>query len=318
MSESIVILCPGQGAQRVGMGRAWAEASQRAAQVMRDADRILGNRFGKPLSAICYEGPEELLNRTEVAQPALLAVGVACWHACFTQEDRQRLAATAGLSLGEYTALYIAGAFSFQDALNLVALRGKAMQDAAEDTPSAMVALIGADAQQAESLCAHAAQGDVLVPANYNAPGQIVISGSLSACDRAVAHAPDLGLRATKLAVAGAFHSPLMAPAAQRLGQALEKVQITPTPPTGDRPTLSNVTGLPHESRGLSAHDASRKIRQRLVEQLTRPVQWQQSCAWLLANVTGEFHELAPGKVLAGLMRRIDRDTKVVSHDEPC
>lgn len=307
MAKDLVILCPGQGAQTLGMGRKWAESHPSAADVFRRADAVLGDRFSKPLSALCWEGPEETLNRTDIAQPALYVAGVACWAALFGDAGRERLAATAGLSLGEYTALHIGGAISFEDGLNLVALRGRAMQDAAEAVPSGMVALTGADLAQAEQICAEAAKGEVLVPANFNSPGQIVLSGQIGACDRAVEAAGKLGVRATKLAVAGAFHSPVMAPAADRLAAALEGVDIS----TPHCDVLSNVTGKPH------AATSADEIRKKLVEQLTRPVQWSDCCLWLAANRPGEFHELAPGRVLAGLMRRIERNTKVTSHDEP-
>jgi [acyl-carrier-protein] S-malonyltransferase len=304
MAESLIILCPGQGAQALGMGRAWREASPVAAQVFAEADRIVGSRFDRPLSEVCLSGPEAVLNRTDVAQPAIYVAGVACARALWG--DSLRPAASAGLSLGEYTALHLAGAFSFAEGLELVLLRGRAMQDAAEAVPSGMVALIGAERDQADQVCEQAARGQVLVPANYNAPGQIVLSGVTAACDRAVEAASAMGLRATKLAVAGAFHSPIMAPAAARLSEALSRISIR----IPACPVLSNVTGQPHEADAGS-------IRSRLVEQLTRPVSWVECCQWLAANVRGEFHETAPGKVLAGLMRRIDRNVKVQSHDEP-
>ena len=277
------------------------------------ADASLGERFGTPLSAICSEGPEDLLNRTDVAQPALYVAGVACWRGLFGDDARSELVGAGGLSLGEYTALHIAGSISFEDGLRLVTLRGRAMQDAAEAVDSGMVALIGADPAQSAAVCEQAAKGEVLVPANFNAPGQVVISGALSACDRAVEVAASMGLRAAKLAVAGAFHSPLMAPAADRLSQALESVEIT----APVCPTLSNVTGKPHEADPSAKGNVGATIRRRLVEQLTRPVQWSDGCQWLVAHAPGEFHEMAPGKVLSGLMRRIDRNAKVVSHDEP-
>ena len=301
-----VLLCPGQGAQALGMGLKWRDASAAAAKVFERADQIVGSRLGAPLSRICFEGPEATLNRTDIAQPALFVAGVACWHGLKEAGVIDRVVAVAGLSLGEYTALHLAGAFSFEDGLELVLLRGRAMQDAAEAVPSGMVALVGADEASAAAVCEKAAQGDVLVPANFNAPGQVVISGAASACDRAVAAASELGLRATKLAVAGAFHSPLMAPAADRLAQRLAQTAVG-SPGTL---VLSNVTGSAHEADPES-------IRGRLVEQLTRPVLWSQCCTWLAANASGEFRELAPGKVLAGLMKRIDRTRKVTSHDEP-
>lgn len=309
----LILLCPGQGAQRVGMGMAWRDASPLAREVFERADAVLGDSLGAPLSTICFSGPDERVNRTDAAQPALFACAVAsfaAWSASLPTPPS--LAAAAGLSLGEWSALHLAGAMSFEDALRIVALRGRAMQDAAEASDGGMVALIGADEAQARAVCADAAKGDVLVPANFNAPGQIVLSGHSVACDRAVGVASSLGLRATKLTVAGAFHSPLMAPAAERLAAALEKVAIR----APSCPVVSNVTALPHEADPAS-------IKRRLIEQLMAPVRWDQSCAWLIANVrTPEgalpaLHELAPGKVLAGLMRRIDKAAKVETHDEP-
>lgn len=311
MTDPMIALCPGQGAQRVGMGRAWAEGSPEAAGVFAEADALLGDRLGAALSAICFEGPEERVNRTDAAQPALFAAGVASFAGLRARAGGEiPLAAAGGLSLGEYTALHLAGSISFRDGLELVALRGRAMQDAAEASRGGMVALIGADETQAMSLCADASRaGEALVPANFNAPGQIVVSGAASACDRAAAIAEKMGLRASRLAVAGAFHSPLMAPAAERLARALEGVEVR-----GARcPVVSNVTAAAHEGGAR----AGESIRKRLVEQLTAPVRWDESCRWLIGNVGGEMHELAPGKVLAGLMRRIDRGAKVETHDEP-
>jgi [acyl-carrier-protein] S-malonyltransferase len=305
MTQPLVILCPGQGAQSPGMGRLWLEKSPTARAVFEEADRIIGDRFDRPLSEVCLSGPEQLLNRTDVAQPAIYTVSIACFRALHG-EAPPAIAAAAGLSLGEYTALHLAGSFSFADGLNLVCLRGRAMQDAAEAVPSSMVALIGADGEQARLICEHAAKGDVLVPANFNAPGQIVLSGASAACDRALEVAATMGVRASRLAVAGAFHSPLMQPAAERLASALAQTPVS-APRT---PVVSNVTARPHDPDPGS-------IRSRLVEQLTRPVLWSESCAWLAATLTADFHELAPGKVLAGLMRRIDRSIKVTSHDEP-
>ncbi|HBS27995.1 MAG TPA: [acyl-carrier-protein] S-malonyltransferase [Phycisphaerales bacterium] len=305
MSERIVVLCPGQGAQAVGMGRRWAEASPEAARVFALGDAVLGEAVDRPLSRLCWEGPEEVLNRTDVSQPALFVAGVASARALFGSGWIP--AAAAGLSLGEYTALHLAGSISFEDGLRLVALRGRAMQEAARATPSGMVALIGAEEHQAREVCERAAGAEVLVAANFNAPGQVVLSGSSGACDRAVEAAGGMGLRASRLAVAGAFHSPLMAPAKERLAAALRETEVK----APACPVLSNVTGRPHDAD-------PRSIRDRLGEQLTSPVRWSDCAAWLAERFAGlPFHETAPGKVLSGLMRRISRDTKVVSHDEP-
>lgn len=309
MSNPLVILCPGQGAQALGMAKPWVDASPEARDVFARADKLLGNRLGAPLSTLCFEGPAERLNQTDVSQPAIYTAGYAAWKGLLARwsfgNGETPLAATAGLSLGEYTALAVAGAISFEQGLELVTLRGRAMQDAAEASPGGMVALIGADEEQAAQVCDKARGGDVLVCANFNAPGQIVLSGHKVACDRAATVAGDMGLRATPLVVAGAFHSPLMQPAADRLSQALAKAAIR----VPRAPVISNVTAR--------AHDSESSIRTRLVEQLTSPVRWSQSCQWLATNVKAEFHELAPGKTLAGLMRRIDKNVKVITHDEP-
>ncbi len=306
-AERAVILCPGQGAQRVGMGCAWMEHSEAFRSVMQRADELLRDAIDGSLIDACLRGPEERINRTDVAQPALFAVGVACFTALAQGGEISGVEVAAGLSLGEYTALHLAGAMTFEDALRVVAIRGAAMQRAAQASDGAMVALTGADEAKALELCEAARRpGEVLAPANFNAPGQIVVSGSRTACERAVEVAATMGLRATPLAVAGAFHSPLMAPAAEELAQALERTPLEP--PT--TPVLSNVTGEPHEA-------AAAGIRQRLVEQVTAPVRWDHCCAYLCAHSTSALHELAPGRVLAGLMRRIDRSRRVTSHDEP-
>ncbi|MFG0330887.1 MAG: ACP S-malonyltransferase [Phycisphaerales bacterium] len=307
MSSPIVMLCPGQGAQAVGMGKAWHDASDAARAVLDEADEIVAAELGAPLSKLCFEGPSDRLNQTDVSQPAIYAVSVACFRALEASEGSIELEATAGLSLGEYTALHLAGVFSFADGLRLVTKRGRYMQDAAEASEGSMVALIGADEEQAHTVCEKAAQGETLVGANFNAPGQIVLSGTKAACDRAVEVAGASGLRATPLTVAGAFHSDLMAPASDKMRRALDEVDFAPPL----CPVVSNVTARPHET------DPTTLIKERLVEQITSPVRWSQSCEWLVGKMNGEFHELAPGKVLSGLMRRIHRPTKVVNHDTP-
>jgi [acyl-carrier-protein] S-malonyltransferase len=309
MSQT-VLLCPGQGAQSIGMGTAWAASSAAARAVIEAADRATSLPIGKALSTVCAEGPLDQLSRTDISQPALYTVGVAC-AAAMRERAPLSLGAAAGLSLGEYTALHLAGAFSFEDGLRLVALRGRFMQDAAEASQGGMVALIGADEDKALEVCAKASQGEVLVCANFNAPGQIVLSGHATACDRAVTVAGDLGLRATKLVVAGAFHSPLMQPAAERLAKALDETAFS----APSSPVWSNVTARPHGSDPVT-------IKQLLVQQLTAPVRWSQSCTDLIASVRSAgtvvtFREVAPGTVLKGLMKRIDRTCEVTSHDQP-
>jgi [acyl-carrier-protein] S-malonyltransferase len=305
------------------MGRAWYEHSEEARIVFDQADAALGQRLGAPLSRLCFEGPAERLNQTDASQPAIYITSIACWRAQIARwgwtDADVPLAAAAGLSLGEYTALHIARAFTFLDGLELVALRGRAMQQAAQAHPSGMLALIGADEEQSRQLAQHAAQGQVLVCANFNAPGQVVLSGDAAAIERAAAEAVALGLRAAPLPVAGAFHSPLMAAAAQQVAEVLARTEIREL----HCPVVSNVTARPHHPHQVTESGTmpidSRTVRQLLVEQLTMPVRWAESCRWLLEHhpSPGGMHELAPGTTLAGLMRRIDRSSKVITHDQP-
>jgi [acyl-carrier-protein] S-malonyltransferase len=322
--SALVLLCPGQGAQAVGMAKAWSEKSGAARQVFARADTQLATRLGATLSELCFAGPGERLHQTDVSQPAIFTASMACWAGwCeqmgFTPADAApRIAAAAGLSLGEYTALALAGAFSFEDGLELVTLRGRAMQDAAT-SPEAMagggggmLALIGATDEQAQQIAESAREQDVLVCANYNAPGQVVLSGHKRACERGAKAAEAMGVRSSMLQVAGAFHSPLMQPAARRLGEALAKTPIR----VPRCVVVANVTAHPYGAGGGGVVTES-EVRQRLTDQLTSPVRWSQSCQWLAGNVAGAYHELAPGKTLMGLMRRIDKNIKVTTHDEP-
>mmetsp|Transcript_6020 Transcript_6020/g.14664 ORF Transcript_6020/g.14664 Transcript_6020/m.14664 type:complete len:231 (+) Transcript_6020:2-694(+) len=221
--------------------------------------------------------------------------------------------APAGLSLGEYTALVVGGAMKFEDALELVVLRGRAMQDAAEASVGTMVALLGADEEAAMKCVAFGTEnggGEVLVAANFNAPGQVVLSGGPAACAKAAEFAKEeLKLKAIPLDVAGAFHSPLMAPAAERLKEALEATEVV----APRVPVMSNVTGLPHDGEPAS-------IRQRLVEQLTNSVRWADCVVALREKeeaVGATWVELAPGKTLSGMMKKIDRKLPVVNYSEP-
>lgn len=286
------------------MGKTWSEASKAAADTFAEANDILGF----DLSKTCFEGPEEEVTRTDVAQAAIYTTSIAAVRAL---QDRGEIgsdyAATAGLSLGEYTALHLAGVFSFADGLGLVRQRGTFMQEAAEAGGGSMVAITGDVSEDAINELCDKARGDgVLVPANFNSPMQVVISGSADACQRSVPVATEMGLKPTPLTVAGAFHSPLMQAAADRMAAALDAVGFA-APAVK---VMSNVTGEPHT-------DDVAAIKQRLVEQITQPVRWSQNCQWLATNVPGRYVEPAPGKVLMGLMRRIDRKTKVENHAEP-
>jgi [acyl-carrier-protein] S-malonyltransferase len=291
-AQRTAVVFPGQGAQSVGMGRDAYESSARARALFDRADEVLG--FA--LARLCFDGPAAELERTDIQQPAIFVASAALWA---TLEEAGvgigRFCAAAGLSLGEYTALYAAGAMVFEDALRLVHRRGVLMQQAATALPSGMVSLLGADSETAGRLCAELREDDVLVPANFNAPGQVVVSGSRAACQRVVDEAERFGCRAVALAVAGAFHSPLMAPAAEALSGALADIAVSvPTVPV-----LSNVSGAPH------AEPAS--IRDLLRQQLTAPVRWQACVERMIRDGAIRFVEVGPGRVLTGLLRKIDR-----------
>ncbi|MCP4450541.1 MAG: ACP S-malonyltransferase [Planctomycetes bacterium] len=289
-------LFPGQGAQCVGMGKDVAEASPLAEAVYARAQEILGF----DIASLCFEGPAEELNTTAMSQPAIFVTSVALLEALKSRRDL-RPDVTAGLSLGEYTALYAAGVVTFEEGLKLVAKRGQAMQAAAEASEGGMVSVISMDPDQVQSLCDQARQGDILQPANFNCPGQIVISGAKAACDRAETLAIDMGAaKAVRLQVAGAFHTDLMAPAALALGQALEGCELSDPSPMR---VMSNTTA--------DYYPDTNAVRPGLVKQLTSAILWQGCMEKLLAEDIDTFYEIGPGRVLTGLMRRIDRKTRV-------
>ncbi len=296
------ILFTGQGAQSVGMGREFAERWPAAAQTFDQANDLLGY----DLRQLCFEGPADQLERTDIQQPAIYTTSVAIWRAMNEGRDLPEVpVAMAGLSLGEYTALYAAGAMTFEAGLQLVRRRGELMQAAAQAIPSGMVSIMGLSPEDVDALCKAviegAPAGAVLVPANYNCPGQIVVSGTRDACEQVVPLIDKAGGRAIPLKVAGAFHSPIMRPAAEGLAQvlaqtALEEPQV---------PVVANVNCRNHTDAGT--------IRQWLTDQLTHPVRWQASVERLLGEGVERFIEIGPGRVLAGLMKKISRATPVVN-----
>jgi len=297
MGKSAVIF-PGQGAQSVGMGRDIAETSERARAISAQAGELLG----VDISALCFEGPAESLERTDIQQPAIFVTSVATWEAYLEAGgDRGRFTHTGGLSLGEYTALYAAGAIDFAEALEVVRRRGELMQAAAVASPSGMVSLVGADESTARSVCEKAAAGDVLAPANFNCPGQIVVAGSKAACERAVSVAEEVGCRAIPLAVAGAFHSPFMESAATGLAPVLDVATI-------NAPSMSVVSNVDAEY-----HSEAKGIRATLCKQVTHPVLWHKCVERMIADGVTDFVEIGPGRVLTGLMRKIDRKVPIMN-----
>ena len=298
---SIAYLYPGQGAQAVGMGKDLCEASTGAAEIFDRAETATDLELKK----LCFEGPEDELARTDIAQPAIFTVSAAvqaCMNELLSDEQLRAIepTITAGLSLGEYTALYAAGAMDFEAGVKLVAERGRLMQEAATATPSAMVCVLGLDADKAQELCQSAADGQILTCANFNCPGQVVLSGQVEACKRVEETAKDFGASgAIPLKVAGAFHSKIMEPAAEKFATTLGEVQFAEP----KIPVLSNVDAKPYTSAS--------QITEKLLAQLVGPTRWQESMEYLLADGVKIYYEIGPSRVLAGLMRRINRKTKV-------
>ncbi len=296
---TLALLFPGQGSQYVGMARALADASPAAAAVLAEADDVLG--FG--LSSVMAEGPEEELTATRNAQPAILAHSVAVLT--LVRDRLGPVGLAAGHSLGEFSAYVAAGALAFADALQLVRLRGELMFEAGRARPGAMAAVLGLDDGLLADVCARVATG-VCVPANFNSAGQTVISGDVDGVEQAMALAAEAGARrVVRLNVSGAFHSPLMAPAAEGLRARLDSV------PMNDPrfPVVSNVTAAPVGSAS--------EARRLLVEQLTSPVRWAASVETMLGQGVDRFVELGPGSVLTGLSRRIARHVPCTSLGEP-
>lgn len=281
------------------MGKDFLESSPVAKETFETANRVLGY----DLAGLCFGGPEEKLNCTDMAQPAIYTTSVACFRAAVAagKIDPAAVSSYAGLSLGEYTALHLAGVFSFEDGLKLVAARGRYMQDAAVATPSSMVAVMGADEPAINKLCAESAGGEVLVPANFNAPGQIVVSGGTGACERVLKTAEAAGFKAVALKVAGAFHSPIMQSGADKMKLELEKAAFSAPRTT----VYSNVTAKPHGDVA--------SIKSLLVDQIVKSVRWADTMQTLVANADARFVELAPGRTLAGLAKRINRRLPVES-----
>jgi [acyl-carrier-protein] S-malonyltransferase len=288
------LLFAGQGAQVVGMGRDLVEQFPTARRLFERANATLGY----DLTRLCFDGPEAELTRTENAQPGIFLVSWAAFEVLREQVPGFAFGATAGLSLGEFTALAAAGASNFEDGLSVVRERGRFMQEACEATLGGMAAIIGLDEVATRELCAEAG----VELANLNCPGQLVISGEASSVTRACELARSRGARkAVPLAVAGAYHSRLMAGAQPRLAAVLER--ITLRPPTV--PVISNVTARPHGSAA--------EIRSLLIQQVTAPVRWEESIRHLLSEGFTRFLELGPGKALGGFLKRIDRHAQVLN-----
>lgn len=294
-------LFPGQGAQTVGMGADVVQAFPVAAELFAKANDIVGFDLQKT----CFEGPAERLNSTTMSQPAIFVTSAALLEVLRTSPATAGLKpdVTAGLSMGEYTALYAAGVISFEDGLRLVKRRGEAMQAAADRTPGGMVSILGLEEDKVRQLCDEASDGELIDPVNFNCPSQIVISGTAGACDRAVRLAEKFGaMKAVRLEVAGAFHTRLMYNAAEALQNALWQSRISQP---GSVKTIVNITAEYYVSTD--------GIIDGLTRQLVSPILWHKCMERLLADGVEEFYEIGPGRVLTGLMKRINRKTKVTN-----
>lgn len=287
----LAFVFPGQGSQSLGMLAELAELHPQVRETFAEAS----DGAGADLWAMSQSGPEEMLNRTEYTQPALLAAGVAVWR-LWLQRGGAQPSVLAGHSLGEYTALVAAGALSLKDGAHLVRLRGQLMQDAAPAGTGAMAAVLGAEDALVQEVCTAVSGSEVVVPANYNSPGQIVIGGHAAAVDKALAMLAERGVRKTvKLAVSVPSHTPLMREAANRLAEAMAGL-------AWHAPKLQVVQNV-----DARINDSADAIRDALVRQLYLPVQWTGCVQALTARGVTRIAECGPGKVLAGLVKRIDK-----------
>jgi [acyl-carrier-protein] S-malonyltransferase len=296
----IAFLFPGQGSQRVGMGQALAETFPECRAVFEEADDALG----APLSRVCFEGPEDQLRLTENTQPAILTVSIAAARLLASRGIGPAMA--AGHSLGEYSAHVAAGTLAFADAVRIVRQRGRYMQEAVPVGQGAMAAILGLDGAAVAQACREAADGDVVAPANLNAPGQVVISGTAAAVARAGDRARALGAkRVVPLPVSAPFHCALMQPAQDRLAPELRALPARPP----SVPVVANVDAAP-KTDGPSAIDA-------LVQQMSAPVRWEEVVRTLASAGIRAYVEVGPGTVLSGLVRKIDRAARVANLEAP-
>ena len=298
--SKVAWLFPGQGSQYAGMGKDLAANFPVARQVFEEADDALGFK----LSSLCFDGPEEDLKLTFNTQPAILTTSVAAL-AVVRQETGLSPDCVAGHSLGEYSALVAAGALTLKDAVTTVRSRGTFMQEAVPVGIGAMAAMLSIDPEQLSEICQEAAQGEVVSPANFNSPGQIVIAGHAGAVNRAIEIAKGRGFRkAMLLPVSAPFHCSLMLPAAERLSTVLDTCTVSPMTTA----VVTNVEGTPNS-------DASR-VRELLVAQVCAPVRWEQSVQRMRADGIERFIEIGPGKVLSGLVKRIDKEALLANIED--
>lgn len=293
-------LFPGQGSQYAGMGKDLAEHFPAARQVFEEADDALGFR----LSALCFNGPEEDLKLTCNTQPAILTASIAALRVV-QQETGLKADFLAGHSLGEYSALVCSGALSLADAVRTVRSRGTFMQEAVPVGVGAMAAMLSIEADELAAICEEAAQGEVVTPANYNSPGQIVIAGHAAAVNRAIEIARTRGFRKSMLLpVSAPFHCALMQPAADCLKEVLDSVQVNALV----LPVVTNVEATANQDSG--------RVRELLVQQVCAPVRWEQSMQTMIGHEVTRFVEIGPGKVLTGLVKRISKEMTLLNIED--
>lgn len=297
MSKAVAMF-PGQGAQSVEMGKEDYDSFASVREMYAQANEILGY----DITSLCFNGPLDELSTTVRSQPAIYLVSMAAVQALREKEPEilTSISSAAGLSLGEYSALAFADALSFEDGLRLVQLRGQAMQEAADLVAGGMVSLIGLEPEKVQEICATFNKDpEILICANYLCPGNLVVSGTKSACESAAQAALEAGaMKVVPLAVAGAFHTALMKPAAEKMATVLKETTIS----TPRIPVISNVDVQPH----FEPDD----IRQTLLKQICSPVRWEETVRALLEQEYDQFYEIGPGRVLRGLLKRINRKVK--------
>ncbi len=297
---SVAFVFPGQGSQYVGMGKELYEEFSVARELFDAADEMLDF----PLKQIAFEGPEERLKQTQYTQPAIFIHSIAAFK--ILQERGIQPVSVAGHSLGEYSAVVAAGALPFEEALKLVALRGKLMQASGETNPGTMAAIIGLSAEVVKEICEEASREGLVVPANFNSPGQVVISGSVEGVHRAMELARERKARmVTELSVSGAFHSPLMKEALSGLETALNEAPFRDT----EIPVYTNVTAAPIRQAD--------EFRTMLKKQLLSPVLWEDIVRNMIADGVNQFYEVGPSRVLCGLSRRIERKVPCLPLGKP-